>query len=167
MLSGKGKEKRMRQSSAADVEGCMHVIRLAQHRHAWYQKKCKLKQKITVELAVLEMLQNFEIWDFSHTPHNLNQWLSILILTHSAESSSSHLMSWWSESNVLNKGDIQISGGSPGLGLKTTDLDQWFLTLWSLTLVLHRPRCVRQKRHLNCAAFEKSRWRYFEDSVPD
>lgn len=70
MLSGKGKEKRMRQTSAADVDGYIHVICLAQHRHAWYQKKkCKLKQKISVEPAVLEMLQNFEIWDFFHTPH--------------------------------------------------------------------------------------------------
>ncbi len=36
-------------------------------------------------------------------------------------------MSWWSESGVLNKGDMQNvqSGGSPGPGLKTTGLEKY------------------------------------------
>jgi len=53
MLNGKGKQKRMRQMSAADVEGWFHVIRLAQNSHAQLHKKCSLIQKVTIGLAVL------------------------------------------------------------------------------------------------------------------
>ncbi len=50
-------------------------------------------------------------------------------------------MSWWTESGVLNKGDMQNvqSGGSPGTELKTIGLNRFQLKFLNYILLIKKP----------------------------
>ncbi len=89
--------------------------------------------------------QWFQFWSWVPTALHI---LYFSYLTHIVQFMDlSLLMSWWSESGVLNKGEMQSvqSGGSPGIGLKPllyTDINYILIWVVEILISFHNDGCV-------------------------